>query len=709
MNPFSAVGEAVLRGLAAVGQHHDASTVGGFLQRPTDPAPDAQPLVEVDQISAVVTRCINAISESCANLAPLKLYDVGTSLDGRRMPKEVLDHPAIQLWRHINPVQTACVYIQQVYADLLSEGNHFAALDVQNGLPVNMVRMPPQQVTVNPHRRKIIGSYTWKTPDGKSRTYAARQVAHLATRNPDSIYRGMGLLPRLRSQIIMDRSLRNFKLNQIKNGVPAQLLFTVQRGFAEEEDIERFYDEVWRRSRGAENAGRPFFVREGEMKVDVIPRPTSAESEWLAAMKFTKQEIAMLFGVPPSRLSDYTESFRASATEQSRFFLQDTVMGWHRLFEDYLNTQFLPAWFPSDARRMMFKHDYNGVPALALAMRDMATVQEIAIRNGMRTPNQGAVAMGDAAHENEAADELYMNGKKLGEDPDPQPATPPGINTEPGSTDPPRDDGDGVPADEEQEEADRMWADLSEQMSEALYTRGGMKVNLDDLWLASATFQKQEDGDDGDLIIFGVASSDRVDRQNTIVNQESLSKALKPYLKTGGVYYNHNWAIPAGIPLEAETRDGKTLLASKIGRDYDLMLRDPHALVETSVRYPVNDLRTAIKQGMIRNYSIAFNAEAIESDDDGPVELQVSDLFEISIVSIPANVDASFSVQRASENPIFKKMFLAEAKKQKGIRNNSVTSAEEVATAIHEGSLRFGLEDDGVDWDKIAKELENVW
>lgn len=444
---------AYLRGQHPAKVYKETVNYTGFLQVPTSPAPDARGLLEHEQVSAVIGRCINVISEDAASV-PLRLYDVTTP----NKPREIFDHPAIILWRWINRVEGPVVYLRQLFADLVAEGNHFAWLDRDaNGVPISMIRIPPEQIEPVPDAKRIISGYTWKRPDGKKpESYSDDEILHVRTRNANGIYRGLGLLARIRDQIHLEGSIRSAKFHQFKNGIPTSLIVNVKRDFSNDSDRDRFRQEFYDRMRGVENTGKPIFVKAEDVEIETIPRPSEDEVGFYAGLIHLRNEIAMVFGVPPSRLSDYSQSFRSAATEQSRTYWLDTIMSWHGLLIDYLNSTMIPRWFPKDVEkktfipRIQFAFDYSKVRALALSNRDMATVQEIMIRNGMRTPNEAAIAMGDAQHDDEAADWLYMNGSRLGEKSEPAQGTVPtgGEDRPEGETDP-----------EDPSEADRGTAD----------------------------------------------------------------------------------------------------------------------------------------------------------------------------------------------------------------------------------------------------------
>lgn len=403
----------------------ETSSFVGFLNAPTSPAPDATALVETETINPALARCIDCIADDAASV-PLQLFDITGE-----QPSLIDDHPAIDLFRSVNPVDTPTILFRTLYADIISEGNFFGFLELDRGVPMKILRLQPEQVDVVPDKTTIIGGYKWKRPGmTQAEFYTPMQMMHVRTRNPESPYRGLGKLVRLRDQILLERAARQWKLQTFLNGIPQGVVIRIKRQAGTESEWQRFQEQFWEKLKGPKNAGKPIFLKDAEAEVTILPRPTEDEIGFQSLLTHIRNEYAMLMGVPPSRLSDYSESFRSAASEQGRTYWQDTIMSWHRLVLDYLNSTFLPRWFP-DARvrgkpAIAFAYDYSKVRALALSQRDQAQLNEILVRNGMRTPNEAAVSMGDPSHEDPAADDLYMNGKPLGEvtDPAAQPGDP---------------------------------------------------------------------------------------------------------------------------------------------------------------------------------------------------------------------------------------------------------------------------------------------
>lgn len=721
---------AWLRGVAPAAGYASTANIAGFIQTPTSPAPDAKPLVETEQVSAIVGRCVNVISEDAATV-PLRLFDVTDPLK----PKELVGHPAIQLWRHVNPVESPVPFIQQAFADLICEGNFFAWLDVDaGGVPRSMIRLQPEQVTVIPHPTRIISGYKWKKADGVSETYDAQEIMHIRTRNPNPVYRGLGLLVRARDQIRFEYQLRSFKEQQLKNGIPTSLVIKVKRSFASDAEWERFRQETWERLRGIHNAGKPMFIRAEDVEVEVIPRPKEDEVVFIDSLKYTRNEFAMLFGVPPSRLSDYSESFRANASEQGRTYWQDTIMSWHALFTDYLNSTFIPRWFPNEVGldmrpKIAFAYDYSQVRALALSMRDMATVQEILIRSAMRSPADATVAMGDAMPDDEKAKDLYMNGKPLGEAGDEAAAgsQPSGNEIRPdGETDPadpaeegraaagagatlgpgmgrqPRPPLRAVAGGIRVRAAQKQFDLFNDEIVERPPARRGTEPKRGEAmsYLAHMSVRGEEESD-GTRRIRGIASTKRADRQNTWVDPKSLAKAARLYdRRAGKMFWNHSWAIPIGVRESIEAVDDELRFVGRIGKGFPVPVAV--GFLGMPVLMQVDDLWEIMKQELTTSLSIAFLADEERGATDEKTgkqeasKLLVTDLLEVSVVTIPSNPDCEFTITRAADDRVYAAALRL---------NQGAFGAEGTAAAAAVGS-EDGAAAAEADWSRVREELD---
>ena len=145
--------------------------------------------------------------------------------------------------------------------------------------------------------------------------------------------------------------------------------------------------------------------------------------------------------------------------------------------------------------------------------------------------------------------------------------------------------------------------------------------------------------DTGRRIIRGYASvSDVLDRQNEIITREALVKAKDDLLKNPTIFYEHKHdQLPVGKTIATEVDDRGLLIT-----------------VEFTKAEFASDLWNLIKEGIINRFSIGGRVlEAQEKrDKEGNLfnEIQELELFETSIVGLPANPEARFELVSKSFN-----------------------------------------------------------
>lgn len=148
----------------------------------------------------------------------------------------------------------------------------------------------------------------------------------------------------------------------------------------------------------------------------------------------------------------------------------------------------------------------------------------------------------------------------------------------------------------------------------------------------------KQDDDTGDLFIEGFASTTHVDRTDEIVESSSFKRTLKDFLKNPILMLNHGMTekgrVGVGKVVEAEIREGKGLW------------------VKAFISKAEDELRIKIKEGIYKAFSFGFRI--LDSHIDkiaGKAIRKITnlELLEVSVVSIPANRRALFSVAKAFE------------------------------------------------------------
>jgi hypothetical protein len=140
----------------------------------------------------------------------------------------------------------------------------------------------------------------------------------------------------------------------------------------------------------------------------------------------------------------------------------------------------------------------------------------------------------------------------------------------------------------------------------------------------------------------GILSTGLPDRDGEIVDQESLHKAMPDYVQTNPfLAFNHDpGAGGIGTILEWAPGDNSTMVLGEIARDHEIVYR--------GVLYNVDNIWKQIVQGILRTLSFGFLATR-EDLRNGLFKLLVKDVFETSVVPIPANPGSSLAVLAFSE------------------------------------------------------------
>ena len=161
----------------------------------------------------------------------------------------------------------------------------------------------------------------------------------------------------------------------------------------------------------------------------------------------------------------------------------------------------------------------------------------------------------------------------------------------------------------------------------------------------TSTFKFVEEADDGSVNIKGYASTNDTDRAGDVIEKEAWEKGgLDNYTNNPVILFNHDYNRPIGRATGLETDDRGLRIAANISNS-------------------AGDVTNLVKEGILRALSVGFrvkDADYIEETDG--LKISDAELFEVSVVSVPANQAATFSVAKSfetqSEYDEWKKQFV---------------------------------------------------
>lgn len=179
---------------------------------------------------------------------------------------------------------------------------------------------------------------------------------------------------------------------------------------------------------------------------------------------------------------------------------------------------------------------------------------------------------------------------------------------------------------------------------------------MDKIFHIGSTFKSFEEDDD--VFIRGMASTADTDRVGDIIEASAWTKGgLENYKNNPIILFNHDKNQPIGRAVELSTGDNGLQLKAKIAKS-------------------AGHVRELIKEGVLGAFSVGFRVKDAEylKESDG-YKIKDAELLEVSVVTIPANQAATFSLAKSfnSENEYeeFKKTL-----KDSFVENESVDFVE---------------------------------
>lgn len=140
-------------------------------------------------------------------------------------------------------------------------------------------------------------------------------------------------------------------------------------------------------------------------------------------------------------------------------------------------------------------------------------------------------------------------------------------------------------------------------------------------------------------VIEGFVSTSDLDRVRDIVKPEAFREALTNYLKSPVLFYNHRtWELPIGKVTTAEIKKKGFFVRAEV-------IESEHPDLATA-----NAVWELVEAGVLKAFSFGFHI--LESMIDPEAKIRVIkrlELLEVSIVGIPANPNATFSIAKGIE------------------------------------------------------------
>ena len=216
----------------------------------------------------------------------------------------------------------------------------------------------------------------------------------------------------------------------------------------------------------------------------------------------------------------------------------------------------------------------------------------------------------------------------------------------------------------------------------------------------TSTFKALHEDDDGSVHICGMASTHDEDRANDVIMAEAWTKGgLGNFEKNPIILFNHDYNKPIGRATGLKVTDTGLELKAKISKSAP------------------DHVAQLVKEGILGAFSVGFrvkDADYLEETDG--LKIKDAELFEVSVVSVPCNQAATFSLAKSfdsiDEYNEFKKTFtnrvdLAGQSLAKDEKSSlaSETPDEAVKPATKEIKMSEEVQTPEVDLEAFAKKV----
>lgn len=295
--------------------------------------------------------------------------------------EDASDHPLWTILRkRPNRWQTPSAFRRMQQTHVLMRGNAYALKVRSLGRLSELIPLHPDRVKVE-QMDDLSLSYTYTRRDGRQIVLPQSEVMHLLCLTLDGI-RGVTPLTYAREAIGSSLAMESHGANVFRNGARVSTVLVHPHTIGKE-GLEALRASMDAYRAGGESEGKALILEEG-MTVQPLAM-TAEDSQWIEARKFSRNDIAMFFGVPPSMIGDNTGSdsnWGTGLEQKSRGFVAYTL-------EDHLTM-----WEETVFRDLVAVSDadiYARFNRSALVRGDIKTRWEAhtrALQWGVASPNE---------------------------------------------------------------------------------------------------------------------------------------------------------------------------------------------------------------------------------------------------------------------------------------------------------------------------------
>lgn len=330
---------------------------------------------------ATVSACVGTVSTAMASL-PVYVY--------RRVPdgrEELPNHPVMRMVRNgVNSRMTFPDFMEWLVAQMLLRGNGLSGVKSDNaGQPVELEPVPWEwcavQLLANGRLAYDVTTFNqFAGGNGRVSRWLDSEVLHFRDRTDDGVI-GKSRLQRAAATIATSLYVQDFAGSLYENGVNPSGILTLEQNVGEQqrEEIKTRLSKLYE---GPNKAGKVLLLEGPTAKWNQLTI-SPEDAELLASRRFSREELASIFQVPPPLVGIWDHSSFTNSETAGRWFAKHTLLP----IKTKLQAEMARALLTEEERQ-----DTEIVFDLAGLLQgdDEARwrAHEIAVKNEILTPNE---------------------------------------------------------------------------------------------------------------------------------------------------------------------------------------------------------------------------------------------------------------------------------------------------------------------------------
>jgi HK97 family phage portal protein len=312
-----------------------------------------------------VNRSVNMLVAACSSLD----YDVLDKVhDGVRQGIRLKQLTTLLNFRP-NPYQSAYDFKQNIFTDLVLDGNAFIYFD-----GTFMYHLPAQNVEILTDTKTYISGYRYNG----TVTFTADEVFYFKDPSNTSIYRGTSRLKAAAKSMALVQKMQEFQENFFDNGAVFGTVLVTDNtlGTSAKERTVNY----WMQKYSTKSGGRKPVILDSGLKPVQLSEQNFKDMDFDVSLKTHNEKIMITVGVPPVLLSGGNN---ANITPNLKLFYLETVLPIVRAY-----TSALERYFGYDIDVIT-----HSVSALQPELKDVAAYHTTLVNGGVISPNEARVEL----------------------------------------------------------------------------------------------------------------------------------------------------------------------------------------------------------------------------------------------------------------------------------------------------------------------------